>query len=360
MEKPKEKLKKILFITGITGVVYAGCKYLLPLVIPFFAAYGAALLLEKPARWIQSRLSVTVRGRRLSLPLEIIGGVELAAFLTALGWGIYFGGCRLMEQARLLTEALPEWTHQFDLWLTGHCRQVEDALHLKEDYVVCLVQDMLRELGDKLKEAAMPYLMVSSVSVFQWAVGGTVVLLVLFFATVLTLGKLDSIRRFQRQSLFRQEFELLHQRCSVFGRAFLRVQGVILLLTTAICIGGFWLLGNPYYILLGIGVGLLDALPLFGTGTVLIPWALAELLFLGNGGRAFLLVGIYVVCYLLRQVMETRMMAKGIGLSALETLAALYVGIQLFGVWGVVLGPLALMVIRAFWEILEEENGKKS
>ena len=51
------------------------------------------------------------------------------------------------------------------------------------------------------------------------------------------------------------------------------------------------------------------------------------------------------------------MMAKGIGLSALETLVSLYVGLQLFGPLGVVLGPLALMLLRAFWEILEKEWG---
>ena len=70
-----------------------------------------------------------------------------------------------------------------------------------------------------------------------------------------------------------------------------------------------------------------------------------------------MLLGIYVACYLIRQVLETKMMAKGIGLSALETLVSLYVGLQLFGPLGVVLGPLALMLLRAFWEILEKEWG---
>lgn len=51
------------------------------------------------------------------------------------------------------------------------------------------------------------------------------------------------------------------------------------------------------------------------------------------------------------------MMAKGIGLSALETLAALYAGLQLFGALGVVLGPLAFMLLKTFWEILEKEWG---
>ncbi len=358
MEKPKEKLKKILIIAGITGAVYAGCKYLLPLVIPFFAAYGTAVLLEPSARWIQKKLSVKIGERRWKIPIEIIGGAELTAALFALGAGIYFGGCRLIEQAKLLTDALPQLIKQFDTWLTGHCRSAEEIFHLKSGYVVCLMQDMLRELGVTIKAAAMPYLMVNSVSVFQWIVGGMVILLVMFLATVLTLGKLEAIRRFEKRSLFREEFAVIHEKFGVFVRTYLRVQGVVLLLTMAVCMAGLWAIKNPYYILLGIGIGLLDALPLFGTGTVLTPWALVELV-AGRGGKAAVLIGLYVLCYILRQVLETRMMAKGMGLSALETLVALYAGLELFGVWGVVLGPAALMISKALLEILETAPGRK-
>ena len=55
MEKPKEKLKKIFIIIGITGAVYAGFQYLLPLIVPFFAAYVTAALLEPSAKWIQGK-----------------------------------------------------------------------------------------------------------------------------------------------------------------------------------------------------------------------------------------------------------------------------------------------------------------
>ena len=65
MEKPKEKLKKIFIIMGITGAVYAGFQYLLPLVIPFFAAYATAVLLEPSAKWIQRKLTI-FRGRERS------------------------------------------------------------------------------------------------------------------------------------------------------------------------------------------------------------------------------------------------------------------------------------------------------
>ena len=89
-------------------------------------------------------------------------------------------------------------------------------------------------------------------------------------------------------------------------------------------------IGNPYYILGGIGIGVLDALPIFGTGTALVPWSIL-LLFKREWGHALILFGLYLLCYFLREFTEAHLMGKKMGLSPLETLAAIYVGLQLFG-----------------------------
>ena len=75
MEKPGKKLKKLLIITGTTGAVYAGFKYLLPLVAPFFVGYIFALLLRPSARFLAYRMRVTVKGKRYHMPIGVIGDV---------------------------------------------------------------------------------------------------------------------------------------------------------------------------------------------------------------------------------------------------------------------------------------------
>ena len=74
MEKPGKKLKKLLIITGTTGAVYAGFKYLLPLVAPFFVGYILALLLRPSARFLSYRMRITVKGKRYHMPIGVIGG----------------------------------------------------------------------------------------------------------------------------------------------------------------------------------------------------------------------------------------------------------------------------------------------
>lgn len=84
-----------------------------------------------------------------------------------------------------------------------------------------------------------------------------------------------------------------------------------------LCILGMAAIGNPYYIMAGIGIGVLDALPIFGTGTVLIPWSLI-CLFMGRWGRALALFALYLICYLIREYLETKLMSNQVGLSPLK------------------------------------------
>ena len=116
-----------------------------------------------------------------------------------------------------------------------------------------------------------------------------------------------------------------------------------------------FIIGNPYYIMAGIGIGILDALPIFGTGTVLIPWAFLELL-TGDWKQAVILAGLYLVCYFVRQILEVRMMGGQVGLSPLETLASVYVGLELFGFFGFILGPLGLLLVEDLVEVWTRET----
>src|SRR5699024_6570991 len=76
MEKPGKKLKKLFIILGTTGAVYAGLKYLLPLVAPFFAGYVLALLLRPSARFLAYRLRIRFRGRCVRAPIGAVGGAQ--------------------------------------------------------------------------------------------------------------------------------------------------------------------------------------------------------------------------------------------------------------------------------------------
>lgn len=347
MGKPSGKLKKIFVIMGITGVVYASIRYLLPLVLPFFISYGIALFLRRPVLWMHRHIAWTWRGKRHGFPIALAGFI-LLFWLTGLVIAFsYLGGCKLLQEMRRLSEDFPQILDVLDAKLTGSCSKIEEIFHIRKGLIPALVREGITEVLANIRRAAMPYLVGNSMNWFQKGVRGLVVFLVTMMASVLTLQEMDAIHRRRDKSIFREEFALIGERIVNVGRAYLKTQGIIMVATIAICSLGLFLLGNPYYLLAAVAIGFLDALPVFGTGTVFVPWILIEG-FQKDWKEALFLLVLYLICYFVREVLETKMMGNEVGLTPLETLMAIYVGLLLFGLWGFLLGPFALLIIEDF------------
>ena len=125
-------------------------------------------------------------------------------------------------------------------------------------------------------------------------------------------------------------------------RAQFKLSGVNFLLITL----GFFLLGISYAPLWAFLVALVDAFPVLGTGTVLIPWSLISFL-QGERIRAFGLLGVYAAAAVSRTVLEPRLVGHQLGLDPLATLIALYAGYRIWGLPGMLLAPmLASAVIQ--------------
>ena len=95
------------------------------------------------------------------------------------------------------------------------------------------------------------------------------------------------------------------------------------------------------------GSPVFDILPVLGTGGILLPWA-AILLIMKNHGLAFGILLLYLVILVVRNMLEPRIVGKQIGLHPLATLAALFLGLKLLGLAGLIIFPVALTVVVNF------------
>ena len=118
--------------------------------------------------------------------------------------------------------------------------------------------------------------------------------------------------------------------------------------TYGICAVGLMLLGYSKGILIALPIALIDALPIFGAGSVLIPWGILNFLRGDVSGGAGIML-LYGVASVTRTVLEPRFLGEQIGLHPLLTLASLYGGFRLFGFWGMVLLPIGVMVVKQFY-----------
>ena len=127
--------------------------------------------------------------------------------------------------------------------------------------------------------------------------------------------------------------------------SYLRAQIIIEGIIFAIAFAGFFILGIRYAFLLALLTAVVDAVPILGTGTVLIPLAIFNFLSSGQtiGWGMIILYGITLIT---RQLCEPKILGKSLGIHPLATVFSLYAGMKLLGIWGIILGPIAAIFVK--------------
>ncbi len=124
----------------------------------------------------------------------------------------------------------------------------------------------------------------------------------------------------------------------------LKAQIKLMAVTFVVLTTGFFILQISYAPLWALVIAFVDALPVLGSGMVLVPWSIVCFL-QGDSVRGVGLLGIYAAACLLRSILEPRFVGKQLGLDPLVTLAAIYVGYRLLGIGGMILAPLAAVIL---------------
>ena len=344
--------RKTLFSTlAVFAAVWLAAKFLLPLISPFLLGALLALAAEPMVRFLSQRAHMP---RAVSTAI----GVSMAFCFLAL---LLLMLCAFaLRQLKNLAGILPdlETTARSGLQLV-QTRLLELASHapqgirpLLEDNVRTLLADSGSLLG-KLTAWLLGLAGSILTHVPDSALGlGTAIL-----SAFLISAKLPRIRKWLLGRIPRQQLRAILESArrmrKVLGRWFL-AQCKLMSLTFCILAAGLTLLRIPSGLLWALLVALVDALPVLGTGTVLVPWSVVCFL-QGDTPRALGILGIYITAALTRSMMEPKLLGKHLGLDPLVTLIALYIGYRLWGVGGMILSPLLTV---AALQLRREDTGR--
>lgn len=332
--------RKLLTITGITVVVYLAMRYLLPYVIPFLIAYLLVHLLNPITEKIRSRLP---------WKKEIIVSVLLILILSVVTVLFYFFYCQLMVQLRRIAVNFDAYYRSFCGWIDGCCRMVENGFGIRVEVVRDVVYDSLDQVTEQIRVYIVPNILNYSVRYLKKLLNAGAFLLILFVSVILLMKDYDEMQeKLQQYELYRH-FHNITERMWHQGGLYLKAQMIIILIIMALCMAGLWVLGNPYFLVLGIVIGLMDALPFIGTGTVLVPMAV-YLLFQGELKRAAGYLLLFLITYLAREFLEPRLIGAKLGIYPIVMVIVVYAGLYLYGVTGVILGPVSLLLILEIWK----------
>lgn len=334
-----EKYQTILKKAGIIGGVYLGMKYLVPLTIPFLIAAVAAWWLRPAFLRIQKWCKIKP---------AFSASVFLVFFVAAGAALLYFLGGQIWELCRGFLDGR-DVTVYVEQVLVDCCQAAERLLGVPAEQVQQAVTTQVQVFTDSMQGGWLSKAMDGSANVIKMAGKIIAAVLVTAISFILWSGDFEKIKEEASGSVIFQRLVSLGRGIVEAIGGYVKAQCVIIGLIMLICVVGFFLSGSPYALLLGICTGFLDALPVLGTGIVMVPWLVVEVV-QGEYMTAVILGLTYGACTLTRELLEPRLIGKRLGLFPILVLMSVYVGVKVYGAGGILLGPLSLLVIQELWK----------
>ena len=342
MRREKAFLIKAAYWVAVLAVCWLLLRYALVWLLPFLLALGFAALMEPV---------ITLGRRKLRLKRGFLAAVltlSLLALVITLG-AVLVG--QLIRQATDLSErlpamlsALPVLADRISARLHSFCASCPAGL---QQWVTQLL-----DAGEQTLSGALGSLSAAALRLLTGVVGAlpqvmlfcATTALALFFTSAAYPQLTAFLRRQLPPSWLATARGVKASLIATIGK-WVRAQCILILITFFQLLAGLLLIRQPYALLLSAVIAFIDALPVFGTGTVLLPWAVLCCL-AGSFPKGIALTALYLVIWLVRSIMEPKLMAKSAGLPPLPALLAMYVGFCAMGVAGMILGPILLLLLK--------------
>ena len=364
-EKRKATLVNIAYYSVIVALFYLFMKYAFGLVAPFIVALAIAVILQKPLRTVSEKTKIKK---------NILGAVAVLLIISIVISLIVLVGYRLFVEFKGFGEYimsklsdLPALVRSAEEWILARLTVLPDSLEKTvTDSVTGIVDRLLlvsqEETSDMMQSAEGGF----DLSFLATPLGGiisTAKQIPVIFAGVF-MGIIacffitcdyDKFRLLISENISREhEMAIVKTRRilgDILGKMLKSYATLIFITFCEVSIGLniMKLIGvfdGGYILVISIITAIVDILPVLGTGTILIPWAIFNL-FTGNIGLGIGLFVLYVLITVIRQVIEPRLVAMNVGLHPAITLFGMYLGVQIFGFFGIFILPITFVLVKA-------------
>ncbi|MCQ2430010.1 MAG: sporulation integral membrane protein YtvI [Clostridia bacterium] len=336
--------------------VWLTFRCLLGAVLPFLLAYLLSLLIRPLADRLTGRGRIP-RGPVAAVLVLLFTGLAVLAAAAAVRRGMAELEqllLRIGEQGAgagddtptaMVTQAL-DWVYSVSEHLP-FLRKFEQNPGFAEfcGWLDSAVQSAAEELAARLSRTVSEGALLA-VRGLPAALLFLVVLLLSCYYFTADSGRLGAAVAARIPDRLKKRLMIIREKGGWFFRRYLRAYLILGLITFGEMLAGLMLLHKPYPLLIALLIAFVDFLPVFGTGTVLLPWALVDCL-TGRVPSGLGLLALYGVSLLVRQLIEPKLVGDSLGIHPLLSLAAVYAGYRLFGLPGMILSPFAAAAVKA-------------
>ncbi len=329
----------ILIVSIVTGV-YFGFKLLL-ILIPFILAWLISNLLTPFVARIHRKTKIHFALLTFFTLLLFIG-VNLLIFSVI--------GVLVINQAEGLLERFPEIA---EIAKETFVSITKEYVNIQDSFPGYVGESLNLDFSSILKNVniSVTTILASVVGVVAIVPNLLVAVIVMFVAAFFMTKDKDKIKDIEMKILSHKIFrgkliKVIKEDVLMVLFGYLKAQLILMTLTFVEISIGLSILRVPNAILIGLGIGVLDAMPVFGTGTVFLPWVVITI-FYGNYSLAAGLFIVYLIATLGRQAIEPKIISTQIGIHPLITLLTIYTGIKIFGVLGIIIAPFIAITLLA-------------
>jgi sporulation integral membrane protein YtvI len=331
----KIRSSKAVLLVIIIGGVYLFLRYLAPVFSPVLIAMLFVTMFGTTLQKMQKKLFV---------PRQVGAFIILLAFcllITLILWILF----------SWIVGSLPDWIGRLDIWelelntvVHNVCQLLGRTIGIDSGYLEDIILTNIAEGIDYFRRQSVPGVLSQSLAYAKGLIAFCTFFITFIISTILLAKDYD---RIMNKLLDREDCHvLLEVICSLirYIATYVKAQFIIMGTVSILSAITLWIIGVEHGALWGLLAGVLDALPFFGTSVVLLPIAVTQFI-AGSYGRAVICLLLFAACTVLRELMEPRLIGSRMGIPAIAVLVAIYAGIQLFGLWGIIEGPLGFMVI---------------
>ena len=325
--------------------------------LPFLIAFIIYLLIEPAIKFLMNKFNIH---RKTSSILIFI--IVFAVIAGLLAWGI----ATLISEGTNLLQGLNDYIDK----LYGIVEDISNSSGIKKISVPPQVKsvfensinEFIANLSVWLRNILTNFLnLISQVPTI--AIYFVISVLALYFLCVDKIYILDQVEHHLPRAWVKKVIIHIREISKSLG-CYLKAEGILVLVSFVISVFGLYFLkiigfDIKYPLTIALGIGIVDALPILGSGTVMIPWAIIS----GINGDIKLgiaIVILWIIMTVVRQIIEPKVVSNQIGIHPIFTLTAMYTGFKILGIIGMFIGPIILIILKNIYSATLDKGVAKA
>lgn len=349
-------IAKVIILALILGGIFLSYKLAI-FYIPFIIAMIVAACVEPVIKFFM---------KYAKMKRKLASIISLILVVTIIGGVLALGISKIITEASSLLSNVNVYFDNVYEWGLGFVNDIQQGNIQIPEQLSEGLQSSLTGLIDVLKNGAINLLtgvinIISSVP--NMITYGFITILAIIFICFDKEYIPNTIKSQIPTKWFEKIKQIINEMCSVSIRyikaeaklSFICFIWVLIALNVINLIG----IKVEYLLIMTLAIGIVDLLPLFGAGAVMLPWAGYSLL-TGNVPLAISIIVIWIIWAVMKQLIEPKMVSEEMGMHPIFTLVGMYTGFKLMGVLGLILGPIILIIIKNIFSELINKGVLKS